>query len=125
MLAEENLPDNALIAEGDNSFAVYDSAVNLRMTQKPGQTREDSLICVFTGRKEAEQVRTDFLQYGNDDSVIVITCDELYSHAIQCGGIIIDMPTYGLELSKEAFQDIANWRVVPGIIQVKLGDDDE
>ena len=122
MLAEDNLPESALIAEGDNAFAVYDSAVNLRVAQKTGQTMEESLVCAFTGRREAEQVRTNFLQHGIDDSVIVITYDELYSHAMQCAGILIDMPTYGLELLKKDFQDVANWRAVPGAILVNLKD---
>ena len=83
---------------------------------------EDSLVCAFTGRREAEQVRTNFLQHGIDDSVIVITYDELCSHAMQCAGILIDMPTYGLELLKKDFQDVANWRAVPGTILVNLKD---
>lgn len=122
MLAEENLTENALVAEGDNAFSVYDSVVNLRAAQKPGQTMEESLVCAFTGRREAEQVRTNFLQHGVDDSVLVITYDELYSHAMQCSGILIDMPTYGLELLKKDFQDVANWRAVPGAILVNLTD---
>ena len=48
--------------------------------------------------------------------------DELYSHAMQCAGILIDMPTYGLELLKKDFQDVANWRAVPGAILVNLKD---
>lgn len=122
MLAEENLPESALIADGDNTFAVYNSVVNLRVAQKPGQTMEESLVCAFTGRREAEMVRTNFLQHGVDDSVLVITYDELYSHAMQCAGILIDMPTYGLELLKKDFQDVANWRAVPGGIIVNLKD---
>ncbi len=122
MLAEENLAESALIADGDNAFAVYNSVVNLRVAQKPGQTIEESLVCAFTGRREAEMVRTNFLQHGVDDSVLVITYDELYSHAMQCAGILIDMPTYGLELLKKDFQDVANWRAVPGGIIVNLKD---
>ena len=122
MLAEDNLPESALIAEGDNAFAVYDSAVNLRVAQNTGQTMEESFVCAFTGRREAEQVRTNLLQHGFDDSVIVITYDELYSHAMQCAGILIDMPTYGLELLKKGFQDVANWRAIPGAILVNLKD---
>ena len=122
MLVEENLPESALIADGDNSFAVYNSSVNLRVAQKPGQTMEESLVCAFTGRREAEMVRTNFLQHGVDDSVLVITYDELYSHAMQCAGILIDMSTYGLELLKKDFQDVANWRVVPSGIIVNLKD---
>lgn len=126
MLAEDNLSESALIAEGDNAFAVYDSNVELRVAQKPGQaaTEEslsESFVCVFTGHREAEQVRTEWLRDGGvDDSVLVITYDELYSHAMQCAGMLIDMPTYGLQLPKEAFQDIAKYRTLQGTILVAL-----
>ena len=120
MLAEEKLPESALIAEGDSAFAVYEGSVNLRVAQKPTQTMEESLVCAFTGRKEAEMVRVNFLKYGVDDSILVITFDELYSHAMQCAGILIDMPTYGLELLKKDFQDVAHWRTIPGRILINL-----
>lgn len=117
MLAKDNLPESALIAEGDHAFAVYDSVINLRVAQNP---MKETFVCAFTGRKEAESVRTCFLQQGIDDSVLVITYDELYSHAMQCAGILIDMPTYGLQLLKGEFQEVEKWRAVQGYILIDL-----
>ncbi|MBQ2948699.1 MAG: SseB family protein [Clostridia bacterium] len=124
MLAEDNLPESALIAEGDNVFAVYDSDVNLRTTvnsravQTQACTLEDAFICAFTGHKEAEMVRAFFSQHGANDSILAITYDELCSHAMQCAGILIDMPTYGRELMKEEFKDVEACRAGQGKIYI-------
>jgi len=52
----------------------------------------------------------------------VPVCISAVMSSMQCAGILIDMPTYGLELLKKDFQDVANWRAVPGAILVNLKD---
>ena len=111
MAAQESLDTTALLAKGDTSIGIYNSEVNLRVTQKPNQSPSDALVCVFTGREEAEKVRLNFKNYGIDDSILAITYDELKPHAQQCAGIIVDMPTYGLQLAKDSdFAEIERWR---------------
>lgn len=121
LLDELNLPETALIADGDSEYAVYNGAVNIRVTRKPDeQDMETSLACSFTGREEAEITRKSFMEYGLNDGVLVITFDELYHHAMQCAGIIVDMPTYGLELKKEEFSEILKWRQAPEKILINI-----
>ena len=121
LLADYNLPESALIADGDSSYAVYSHSVNLRVAKmNPDQTVQDSMVCAFTGRKEAETIRKSFLQYGTDDSVIVITYDELYTHGLQCAGILIDLPTIGYNLPKKELNLVLTQRNLNGNINAKF-----
>ncbi len=126
LLQKHNLPEASLIADGDTEYAVHTGPVNIRVSQKPGeQDMATSFACAFTGREEIETVRKNFMNYGINDGVLVITFDELYSHAMQCAGILVDMPTYGLELKKEEFPEVLKWKIFPGGIIVNINDKKE
>lgn len=117
-LAKQNLPESALLAPGDRQYRVYEWKANLRVTQLPGQTAAESLVCIFTGRAPAEQTRKRFAEYGAVDGILVISFEELYGHAMQCAGLIVDLPSYGYVLKKEDLQEVQEKALLDGVILV-------
>jgi len=81
---------------------------------------ENSCVCVFTSRLEAEKARLHFEKFGCNDSVVAVTYDELAGQITDCAGALIDMSSYGLEIKKKEFEEIKRWRTVKGRIAVNL-----
>lgn len=126
LLQEYKLEESALVAPGDSGVEEYTGSLNLRVTMKhSGQSMAESFCCAFTERKSAEEVHVAFARSGCDDCVIVVTFEELMGQAVQCAGIVLDMPTYGLEIPKEEFGKIQMYGQIPGGIVVNLKDKQE
>ena len=115
LIKRAKLPKSCLIADGDETYATYKPPVNLCFTPRNGKE-----VFVFTGRKEAEIARKKLLEYGTDCSVVVVTFDELLSHAKQCNGIALDLPTYDRELFNKEIAELLLWRNYNGPIFVQL-----
>ncbi len=115
------LDESSLISPLDTRYDTYKGGMNFRVTRKSeNDAMENSLICVFTSRYEAEKARLHFEKYGCNDSVVAVTYEEIASQVSGCAGIKVDMSSYGLEIRKKEFDEIKKWRGVKGRIAVNL-----
>lgn len=115
------LDEKSLVAPGDAEVKVYEGGMNFRVTHKSGDdSMENSYICVFTSRLEAEKARLHFEKFGVNDSVVAVTFEELAGQVSGCAGALIDMSSYGLEIKKKEFEEIKKWKNVKGRIAVNL-----
>ena len=115
------LTENDLVAPGDAGYKVYDGGMNFRVTRRnEDDTLENSYICVFTSRLEAEKARLHFEKFGCNDSVVAITFDELATQINSCACALIDMSSFSFEIKKREFEEIKKWRAVKGNIVVNL-----
>lgn len=106
LLTERIMDKEALNAPGDRENRVFEGELHMRVTQKPGQTMEESLLCIFTDKATAEDTRKLFQKYGKEDGIIAVTFEEIWRHTRFCAGIIVDLPTYGYILPKEEINSI-------------------
>ncbi len=126
-LEENGLTTKALLAEGDDAYAVHEGPARLRVVQLPGEAPEKGLVCVFTDYAAAVSARDRFREQGAEDMIAVLTWDEIESAAQQCAGVMIDLPTYGRQLKKAEFADVKKCRAFdkPIVMQFKNADETE
>lgn len=116
-----HISEDAFVAPGDHEYKIYDGNLNLRVTHRgEDSSLENSHICVFTSRKEAEQTRKHFERYGCNDSVVAVTYEELCGQLSGCAGVILDMSLYGAELGKKELSEVEKWKRVKEKIVVNL-----
>ncbi len=127
MLERLERPKAALVADGDNAYSVYDKPHRLRVVQLPGQDMKQSFVCAFTQKAVAEDALANFRKHGVDDSIVVMTWDEIAAQAMQCAGVMLDLPTYGRQLKKEEFAEVAKFGAFdkPIVINMKQKPDEE
>ena len=115
------MDEKALIAPGDSGYGTYNGGMNFRVTRRNEEDAlENSYVCVFTSRLEAEKTRLHFEKFGCNDSVVAVTFDELASQINGCAGALVDMSSYCFEIKKREFDEIKKWRAVKGKIVVNL-----
>ncbi len=115
------LDEKSLVSPLDTEFGTYTGGMNFRVTRKSeNDSMENSLVCVFTSRFEAEKARLHFEKYGCCDSVVAVTYEEIASQVSGCAGVLVDMSSYGFEIKKKEFDEIKKWRTVKGRIAVNL-----
>lgn len=127
LLEENGLPQERLLAKGTNSHQVYHGPLQLRVTNRPGKpAMADAMVCAFTESNAANQVLSSFARSGCDDNLLVITWEELMNQAAQCAGVVLDIPTYGMEIPKEEFGKIMQYGAFPGgiVFHIKDGEKD-
>ncbi|MBP3580509.1 MAG: hypothetical protein J6K12_04600, partial [Clostridia bacterium] len=120
------LDEKALVAPGDSEYKVYEGGMNFRVTHKiDDDSMEHSLVCAFTSRMEAEKARLHFEKFGCNDSVVVVTFEELAGQIKECAGTLVDMSSYGLEIKKREFEQIHKCKSVRGKVAISLKKKDE
>lgn len=124
LLEEQALPEERLLALGAGAFRIYSGSLNLRVTNRPGETAvKDGFVCAFTESQAANAVWEAFARMGCDDNLLVITWEELMGQAVQCAGILLDMPTYSMQIHTSEFEKIMTYASIPGPIVVKIRDE--
>lgn len=124
ILEKRGLDESHLTPEGVQ-WETYEGPATLRVVNRPGQPgMEHARLCVFTDYAQAAEVRDRFAQSGHDDGILAISFEEMFAQAQQCAGILVDMPTIGLEIPRDKYQNILRFRASPGPIVIKLKQDE-
>lgn len=98
------IDENVLVAPGNNGYEIYEGKLALKTVQKRGAAPEEGLVCAFTDKKGADAICERIKEAGTECFVTVITLAELCAGASACAGFVLDMNTYGIEISKDLFQ---------------------
>lgn len=124
LLAALGLDESHLAPEGVER-SVYEGPITLRVANKPGMPGiRNAQLCVFTEYAQAAEVCSRFSEAGCEDAVIVVTFEEMFAQAQQCAGIVLDMPTLGMEIPKSAYMQIQQFRSIPGPIVINFKKDE-
>lgn len=88
---------------------------NVRTFKKTNDNNK-LFICAFTDYKSAKIMRDKFSKMGYNDSIIIITFDELMNYINNCDGLLLDIANYKIELNKKDFDEILKFKKFNKII---------
>lgn len=120
-IEENKLSKDLLISDIDKKYDVYKGNLAMRVISLSNNSKQN-FVCAFTDMEAAEAARKDFAKHNCNDSIVAVTFDELKSQAEQCSGIVMDIPTYGLQIMKKDYKKILEYRKAPNRIAVSLED---
>lgn len=103
----ENSDDSILVAPGDSSYDILDTEPVLKSIKK--RNAENGYVCAFSDRENAEKICARFNENGSDCQIVAVTPIELCSAGAVCSGIIMDMLSYGFEITSDEFEKIGEY----------------
>ncbi|MBR5309473.1 MAG: hypothetical protein IKU43_11935 [Clostridia bacterium] len=99
--------ESILIAPGDDGFEAFGEELNLRSIPKRNSPPEEGFVCAFTDIGNAEKIYSKFEDRGVDHAIVAVTLGELCRGSMAYAGFVLDMSSYGLEISKDKFVAIS------------------
>lgn len=79
--------EQQLIAPGDTRHGIIEVKNGIQTINFNGKGRYSA---VFTDKKNADNARKKFLQYGYDENIIAMPFDEVLKQSLSCDGIVVD-----------------------------------
>lgn len=114
-----------LLKINDQEVSIFNEPLALRLINQKKDNQLTSYLCAYTNYEEALKVKQQMKIKDACDQIVVVTYDELMFHANKCGGILVDMLAYGLQIPARDYHEIIKWKNIKGPIMIKLKDQGE
>ena len=86
---------------------------------KNGKGEEVQMLCTFTDYEMAESLRKRAKSEGLNKGIVVVTYPELESIAREFGGVVIDIPSYSMQIPVSEFDNVRKCAMSKGPITVQ------